>query len=356
MTDRTGRFGFIDGLRGIAALLVVLPHSNGLFVFPEANVVSHAMVAISPYGGRGVQLFFVISGFVISYSLRNADRHSFGLVNFILRRSIRLDPPYWCAIFAMWAAMDLQSVVAHRPLWTPPIGLIVSHLFYLQGILGYGQQINVVFWTLCIEFQLYVVYALFLMATERVASAETLNSKVRPAALIVFFVGSVVLAHTVWPNDVVDPWFVRYWYMFLAGVMLCWQMLGRFRRRQFLFCLAVMTAAYLWHPDSFKLSALLATIVIDQAVRRDKLQTWLNGRGAQLLGRLSYCIYLMHVPIALVVLGLRTRIAPKSNLVALLMLGLLYLLVLVASYVLHVAVEAPCLRLSARLKPKRAAT
>jgi peptidoglycan/LPS O-acetylase OafA/YrhL len=344
-----GRFHFVDGLRGLAALAVVLPHSSGLFAYPTAGWVLRTMVALVPYGGRAVQVFFVISGFVIAYSLRDAARGSFALKTFVLRRAIRLDPPYWCAILAMLAAEAFHSVAAHRPFQLPPAGSFVAHLFYLQQILGYGS-INIVFWTLCLEFQLYVVFALLLAGTGLIARGDRLDRTLRPTLVIGCFLGSLVLAHTIWPNDVIGAWFVPNWYQFLAGVLLCWQMLGRVTRRQLLFCELCMVAAFVYHPDSCKLSALLATGVIDLAIQLRKLDTWLAGPIAQRFGRLSYCIYLLHVPVSIFVLGARTRISATSDLVAFAMLGLLYALTIVAAQMLHVTVEVPCLRLASRLR------
>jgi peptidoglycan/LPS O-acetylase OafA/YrhL len=349
MRERPTRFGFIDGLRGIAALLVVLPHSDALFAFPEANGITRATGAISIYGARGVQLFFVISGFAISYSLRNVTRESFGLGRFVLRRSVRLDPPYWCGIFAMWAAMAFQNVWTHRPLWFPSLPQLAAHLFYMQEILGY-RDINPVYWTLCIEFQLYVAFAVLLIVTERLATGDTLHNKLRPALIIAVFLLSIALAPDPWPGDGRGAWLIPYWYMFLAGVLMCWQQLGRVSRNQVLLCLGVMIVAFARRPDSFKLSAILAVGIIELGVSARKLNVWLCGRVAQLLGRLSYSIYLLHIPVALVVFGIRTRVAPASNVAPFLMLGLIYAATIAASYVLNVAIEAPCQRLSERLK------
>jgi peptidoglycan/LPS O-acetylase OafA/YrhL len=352
MKSPQSRFSFIDGLRGIAALVVVLPHSQGLFFFPERNWASRAMLHVTEYGGRGVQLFFVISGFVIAYSLRNATRQTFNPLVFILRRSIRLDPPYWIGgILAMWTALAVQSLATHRPLWIPSPGMVVAHLFYLQNVLGMGS-INIVFWTLCVEFQLYITFALLLVLSERFAEGERLDATVRPLIVIACFLVSLVLGHTIWQNDVAGAWFIPYWYMFLAGVLLCWYMLGRVSGRQLALCFACAVAAYAWHPDSFKLSALLASLTIYLGLWRGKLSTWLSGRIAQWLGRLSYSIYLLHVPVATIALGLRTRIAPASNLVAFAMLAFLYATVLGASHLLYRFVEAPCLAFASRFKSR----
>src|SRR6202034_3483428 len=95
--QRDGRLAFIHGLRGIAALAVALFHC-----YDSTPVADHVMATIPSFvdfvirrGFLGVDLFFVISGFVISLTLyrRLSTLSEFG--RFFLRRQLRLDPPYW---------------------------------------------------------------------------------------------------------------------------------------------------------------------------------------------------------------------------------------------------------------------
>jgi peptidoglycan/LPS O-acetylase OafA/YrhL len=95
------RFTYIDALRGLAAVWVMFHH----FIFGHMNAVSaHGMAAealrtVAAHGYLGVEIFFVLSGFVISYSVRNASITPRFVGLFALRRSVRLDPPYWFVIF-----------------------------------------------------------------------------------------------------------------------------------------------------------------------------------------------------------------------------------------------------------------
>ncbi|RYG56101.1 acyltransferase, partial [bacterium] len=99
-SPKTSRFHFIDALRGLAAASVVLHH---LFV---ASVMATVYEAASPWlvrvlfqaGAHGVEIFFVLSGFVIAHSLRNNGLSLGDLGRFIVRRQVRLDPPYWAAL------------------------------------------------------------------------------------------------------------------------------------------------------------------------------------------------------------------------------------------------------------------
>src|SRR5690349_17798349 len=93
------RFEFLDGLRGIAALGVIFFHFNGSL--KEHSHFSQFLLSALDLGHLGVQIFFVLSGFVIAYSLRQEKLSCLFVLRFFVRRSIRLDPPYWVAALAI---------------------------------------------------------------------------------------------------------------------------------------------------------------------------------------------------------------------------------------------------------------
>ena len=90
------RLLFIDGLRGVAALAVLFYHFyyNSPYLETFDALLPRWLCWLFGKGWMGVEIFFVISGFVIAHSLgkdRVTPKYAAG---FILRRSIRLDPPY----------------------------------------------------------------------------------------------------------------------------------------------------------------------------------------------------------------------------------------------------------------------
>jgi peptidoglycan/LPS O-acetylase OafA/YrhL len=163
-----GRSTYIDALRGIAAFSVACYHINRYGPLWEAasRFIPGLLQFWFDLGWMGVQVFFVISGFVIAYSVRNARITPGYLANYVLRRSIRLDPPYWTTILfvlAMHAVLYLH-LGFESPLDVPTKlqpglswRLIGAHLLYLQNILGY-DNLSAGFWTLCIEVQFYLLY------------------------------------------------------------------------------------------------------------------------------------------------------------------------------------------------------
>jgi peptidoglycan/LPS O-acetylase OafA/YrhL len=144
-------------------------------------------------GDIGIAVFFVLSGFVISHSVARS-RVTFPFVGrFMLRRSLRLEPPYWLAIALVICFAHLSArVLPGKELTSFSAGQIAAHIFYLQEMLGY-PHINIVFWTLCQEVQFYLVYVL-LLALSRNDPAQPMQGR---ATALTFAVAALI--SLLWP-------------------------------------------------------------------------------------------------------------------------------------------------------------
>ncbi|WP_424212149.1 acyltransferase family protein [Streptomyces sp. BI20] len=152
-----GRLRALDGLRLLAALLVACYHLGG-----RDGEVARAWGA-SPrdlfptastwfaYGPLGVQLFFLISGFVICLSAWGRTPRAF-----LASRAARLYPAYWAALALVTAAVLLAPGPGQRP--ASPSDLLLN-LTMLQQPLG-AERILGVCWTLWVELRFYVLFAL----------------------------------------------------------------------------------------------------------------------------------------------------------------------------------------------------
>jgi peptidoglycan/LPS O-acetylase OafA/YrhL len=141
-------------LRGFASLAVAVYHlfcGNGN-LFPEANVVKH----IFSYGYLGVEVFFMLSGFIICYALPVNFSYR-DIKPFLLKRLIRIEPPYVASILLVVALNSLSHAITSSQNdidWQN----LTFHLAYLNNF-GTGAYVNVVYWTLGIEFQFYILLA-----------------------------------------------------------------------------------------------------------------------------------------------------------------------------------------------------
>ncbi|MFB7950471.1 acyltransferase family protein [Kitasatospora phosalacinea] len=159
---RRPRLYVLDGLRLLAALAVVLYHYTGQDAQPTVwgGTAAHLMPrlhALTKYAWTGVELFFLISGFVICMSCWGRP-----LGDFATSRITRLFPAYWFAVLA-----TATAIFVARPSWAGRIlsgsyRNVIANLTMTQGGLG-GVHVDGVFWTLWVELRFYILFGLLLI-------------------------------------------------------------------------------------------------------------------------------------------------------------------------------------------------
>lgn len=290
-----GRFAFLDGLRGLAALWVVFFHlSKGKHIEHVRELLPDWVSGVVfDWGHLGVPVFFVLSGFVMAYTARAATVDGGFAGRFVLRRLIRLSPPYYFAIAFAVIFTIIKAKFGGLP--TPPVTSkeIFAHLVYMQDILSY-PQINTVFWTLAIEVQFYIAFALLLLFADTIKQRLTVLWCVSVLALL-------------WPLGATDfmLWkgdFLGLWYSFLVGVMVFhgWQDGSRGGGRQQLYAAlycGVVLLIGVSKQSSFATMAALAGAAILTAGAMNMMRQWLASPWIQFLGMISYSLYLLHNPI-----------------------------------------------------------
>jgi len=144
------RLELLDYGRFFAAVIVIFFHYtfNGI-ANGKINSLTHVepLINFTKYGYLGVELFFMISGFVIIQSARNRTPAEFAVA-----RAIRLYPSYWFAviftsIFAWYWGNDLMSVTPFQ---------IIANFTLLQNYLGI-ENVDGVYWTLVYEIKFYAL-------------------------------------------------------------------------------------------------------------------------------------------------------------------------------------------------------
>ena len=146
----------LTALRALAAFLVVAFHLNH-FVAPRRLVV--AGLDLTPFvtiGWLGVNIFFVLSGFLITQHLlerfaRASLRETWG--PYLRDRILRVVPAYWAQIAVLFAIA--VAAVGSAPAWTR---YVPAHLVFLENFSFPGHNaINDVYWSLPVEFSFYLV-------------------------------------------------------------------------------------------------------------------------------------------------------------------------------------------------------
>src|SRR6185312_15279458 len=341
----------IDGLRFIAILAVLLFHLQGQFDH-RYSLAIHSPFALAVrafgFGNRGVQLFFVISGFILA--LPFARRHLSAaqappLRRYYLRRLTRLELPYMLNLILVAAGavvIDHSSGVALLP------HLLASMAYLHYAIFHSGSNINSVAWSLEVEVQFYLVapvlatvFALRRTALRRAALAAAMLL----AALLQF---ELKLSQFTLAGD------LQY---FLAGLLLADFSLiydgtsGSRKSRRFVWDIISFAGwpAFFLLGDSLSAVWLpvLALLLCLAAMRGEWTPRLLRKPALAIVGGMCYTIYLWHAPVLTVVdraLRAHPALLP-GNYLALYLVEALAKFTAVAALCLplFVFVERPCM-------------
>jgi peptidoglycan/LPS O-acetylase OafA/YrhL len=352
------RFLFLDGLRGVAAMMVVVFHLYGNLDSAVHGWFPARLASLALNGQFGVDIFFVLSGFVIAHSVSNGELSWRYLGRFGLRRSIRLDPPLWMTIFVEIVLIRVSLVLfpdlgTQLPNWSQ----IVANVTYTQGFLGI-PNIEPVFWSLTYEVQFYIVLVGGLVLLHRIPRSRT----VTPALFVAVFCYSLGIWLGAFPSPV-RGLFIDRWFQFALGIAGWAVFMRHISRTEFAaLCVLVLCAIAALSPMAYRARstevAVVAAAVMAFVSLTGRLETTLSGPVIQFLGRISYSLYLIHLSVGWRFISVFRRkfgpeLGPAMGSVA--FLGGVLLSVF-AAWLVYVTLEAPSVKLARKIRLPRAVT
>ena len=307
----------LDGLRGLAALYVVLFHCWLLTFhgFPANH--GPAWLGWLLYGHLAVVFFLVLSGFSLALApARNGWRLG-GVARFARYRAWRIVPPYWAALVV--SLVIAWTVLPQLHSGPPTAGTVVVYGLLLQDAVV-APTPNGAFWSIGVEAELYLVFPLLLLLRRRLGAATV---------LAVVFVPVIVLGllePAVSPVDKPSGLAPQLAPLFAMGVVAAGISAagGRIRRLPWAWLAALCAVPvavlillngpvwtvrnYLWIDLGISpaMGLLLAAV---STGRPGLLVRLLASRPVRALGGFSYSLYLIHLPIVLLVS--RKLVAPR---------------------------------------------
>ena len=303
----------IEGLRGLAILLVVAFHAGAL-----------------AGGFVGVDVFFVLSGFFITGMLARelASTGTVGLTEFYGKRALRLLPALLVVLFVtlaavMWlyAPIDRAAVAANAR----SVALYSGNIDFARNTVDYfGARDNPLLhtWSLAVEEQFYLVWPMLflvvagLYGTKHADDAEEADAVTRRRLLIgIVLAGAASFALSVWLTRTSQPWAffgmpTRIWEFALGGTLAMMNLrsdqpsaLAALLQTAGLLTIAIAVITYSNATLYPGWAALLpafgaaAMLVGGQSAPHSFVSRWLSTPWLQYLGRLSYAWYLWHWPL-----------------------------------------------------------
>jgi exopolysaccharide production protein ExoZ len=298
-------FRNVQALRAAAALLVVGVHVGNANGF-EARYLSPTPVlthVLGTAGWYGVDLFFVISGFIMTVTTWTLFGSAKNGLRFLLRRVTRIYPPYWIALLPILLLYLLHPAIVDSHAARPP-DILASFLLFPQN----GEPLLLVSWTLVFEMAFYLVFAVALCFPRRWL----------PAVLALWTLG---IAFAAWhwsanPNAGLrflgSPLPIEFFFGIGTGELV---MRGILKRPAVAIVAGLVPVLTLMTLDTagtgidptlwgravaagFGFAAILYGAVVLEKARGVIFPLWLDA-----LGDASYAMYLWHIPI-LTALGL----------------------------------------------------
>ncbi|MEV7009073.1 acyltransferase [Streptosporangium sp. NPDC051022] len=351
-----GRLAELDLLRFVAAMAVVSFHYLIAFASVWGERPAKLFPAVAPLsslGILGVELFFMISGFVILMSIWGRS-----LGAFALSRLVRLYPAYWVSVAAVAAVYGLTAATALDPKLSLRDYLVNLTMF--QRAAGVTDA-NGVYWSLWAELRFYLLISILVIVGVTFARCLVFMGVWLLAAVAAGVLG---LAENEWVQLIVMPKYAPY---FVAG--MAFYLMTRFGPKVVLWCVAGISGGLAVDAALARVAgrieaagreampaadwAVVATVACFYVLMAMVALGWLSRlrwRGLVVLGALTYPLYLFHTPVAVVLVpALRDALPPWLT-------ALVTVLVTMAlSYVVHRVAERPVQEFVKARRRRRAA-
>ena len=341
MSSQPKNLQLIQALRGIASLFVVLLHCSGNFI--ETLQQSFFWNSFL-FGGAGVDIFFVLSGFIITYTNIKFIGRSSSFISFTRRRAVRIYPTYWIIISA-FLFLQLLLPSFYKTHFHFDMGNILSTYLLFPG----HVMINGVSWTLSYEIFFYLLFAISFFIRNKKLS---LYLAILYAALLIVLhiTGFNSENENSWINLITFPMNVEFIMGVIAAILIpklslkwaaplviCGGMI-------FLISAVFYNLGYYLVGNTFNrviLFGIPSFLVIMGIVKYELTHTIKLNKVFLLLGEASYSLYLIHLPLLVASFRIISKVNITNGVLAHCIIILIVGIVCYASILFYKFVEKP---------------
>ncbi|AEX20720.1 acyltransferase [Vibrio sp. EJY3] len=334
-----GRLGYLDGLRGVAVLCVVLYHyfsrfeSDNFYAFPPLN--DFIFFRLVDFGYYGVHLFFTISGFVIALTLYNCN----SIKEFVIRRFARLWPPMLLCSICTFVYLSIFDGVFETSIWRfiPTLTFIEPYFFnkLIHGI-KFGW-IDGAYWSLFVEVRFYFWAAVIYFFTKKFEQSFLIFC-------LIAYVLSLVLVDKRSQFIIHMMFFTEHLYWFVLGMGFYFYHVDKRKLARF-YILSSALFFFMTKIGGFIMTDLIVLILVTNTFfvlnkftfcQKIFSQNWLTS-----IGVCSYSLYLLHQNIGV---DLNLKIAKSLNMegyLSAVVPFLMLIIMIVISHLIYIFYEKP---------------
>lgn len=276
----------LDSLRGLACIFVVLFHYTTRYSDIFNTDITTSFLNIK-YGGMGVNLFFIISGFVIFLTANRIENP----YKFIYKRFIRLYPTFWICVFFTYVITSLSHLnIYHRTFYE-----LLINTTMVPDVFGV-RRIDGVYWSLIPEVSFYLMIFLLLM------------TKVKRHINLVCFMWLLFISVNAYFDLLSTPFKVlfnlKYGHLFIIGINFYLIKFNNSKKylNHILISLSFILQYFLFDYSLDKNLIILSFILVFYLFIYGKLK-WIIFKPLIFFGEISYALYLIHQYVGYIIIN-----------------------------------------------------
>lgn len=327
----TKKYEYIDSLRGIAVLMVLMVHVANFFKISTTEYFSGFLFGILYSGRMGVQLFFIISSFTLMFSFDRRIGEKNATSNFYIRRFFRITPMYYLAILTItvyYIYIDPANWGILSSTW------YVSNFLFLNTLTPYWIKTIVPGgWSISVEFLFYILFPFVASRIKNInAAAIALCTSLIVATLFIFITRDDFFYCQFDFNQIN---FIYQLPVFFIGIFAYWLTKENYKdiknKTWLLFILTILLFSNMRVPYYLFYSIVYCILIF---ILQKKPYKFLCNKWFSRIGQVSFSMYIIHffLIIMMNLLGI-AHLIPVTNLfTSIINYILLYILIVALTY------------------------